>query len=138
MVPTFWLFLADQLHAGKIRATKRVYDELTEKNDKLAEWCKLRKSKGLCITPSKEVQECYKFIISPHVTTKYRPQDVSVFHRSADGWVIAQAMVSGDTVVTLEVREATKTKIKIPIICKDLGVKYTDPYEMLRELGWKA
>jgi len=58
------------------------------------------------------------------------------FLDGADPWIIAQAKVRGDVVVTHEkLVNDESTKVKIPNICVQFGVKYVDTYKMLRELG---
>jgi hypothetical protein len=88
LVPQFWNFLDAQLDIGTIRMSKLTYDEIVAGNDSLAAWCKKRKSRGLCISPNKEVQEHYG-TITAHVSAlpKYKPHHVSEFLKGADGWV---------------------------------------------------
>jgi len=134
--PQFWAFLEVQLAKGNIKVTKFVYDELTVKgNDDLAKWCKLRKTKGLCISPTKDVQDCYRLLISPFVTANFSPIDVNIFHASADGWIIAHALIDSGVVVTNEIKERTKTAIKIPNICEKLNVRCIDTFQMIRDFG---
>lgn len=136
-VPQFWTFLSSQLEAGVIKASKLVYEELIKGNDDLANWCKQRKAKGLCVSPNEDVQKCYAKI-AVHVFAKYSQHQASIFLNGADGWVIAHALVDGDTVVSLELPKRTKTAIKIPTVCKVLGVKCIDTYDMLDSLDFKA
>jgi hypothetical protein len=136
-VPQFWSFLSEKLDKGDIRVSKLTYDEITTGKDELAEWAKRRKSKGMAISPSKLVQEKYQVVCAYVASAGYRPNQVHQFLSGADGWVIAHAMADGGTVVTQEVRERTKTAIKIPALCKALGVRCIDTYDMLDELDFK-
>ncbi|MGD9590607.1 MAG: DUF4411 family protein [Pyrinomonadaceae bacterium] len=137
-VPQFWIFLSEKLDEGEIRVAKLTYQEITTGKDQLSDWAKLRKSKGMCVSPSKEVQEKYAEICTHVASSGYHQNQIHEFLKGADGWVIAHAMVEGGTVVTQEVRDRTKTAIKIPILCKALGVRCIDTYEMLDELDFRA
>ena len=107
-VPQFWSFLSDHLEKGNIKASKLVYEELTKGKDELVDWCKPRKTKGLCISPDKDVQENYGKIVA-HVmaSPKHSLAQKNTFLNSADGWVIAHAMTDGGTVVSLEINKTT-------------------------------
>jgi hypothetical protein len=57
---SFWEWLAGQVQAGNIVAPRRVYREVAENQkhqDEVAKWVKHRREKGLCILPSRRVQE---------------------------------------------------------------------------------
>lgn len=136
MVPGFWVFLAEHLELGNIKSPKLVYDELTDGNDLLAQWCKHRRNVGIRTNASKEVQDCYRKI-SNHVHTKYKPQDALLFLKGGDGWVIAHAMATGGIVVAQESVSTKKKKVKVPTVCREFGVKCINTYEMLARLGFR-
>ena len=83
------------LEMGTIRSPKMVYDELTDGNDLLAQWCKHRR-KNLSVRANKDVRECFRQIAN-HVHGKYRPAKAYEFLGGADGWVIAHAMEMGNS-----------------------------------------
>lgn len=57
---------------------------------------------------------------------------------SADYKLIAHAMATGSTVVTREQPAPdSKEKIKIPDVCKDFNVAWTDPFSLYRALGMR-
>jgi hypothetical protein len=62
----------------------------------------------------------------------YEPAAVNTFLQVADYYLVAQALVNGDTVVTHEIASSSTKKIKIPDACIALGIKCVTPYEMLR------
>lgn len=136
-VPQFWAFLSAQLELGTIKVPKVVYDELVKINDELAAWCKTRKTKGLCIHPDKNVQTCYRQVAT-HVMSKYADHHANEFLRGGDGWVIAHAMAEGGIVVTQESENSKKKKVKVPTVCKALGVRCIDTFDMLEELDFRA
>lgn len=60
---------------------------------------------------------------------------VSEFSAGADPFLIAYALTHGHTVVTNEKLAPVNThKVKIPNVCQNFGVEYTDPFKMLRAL----
>lgn len=68
----------------------------------------------------------------------YTQAAVNVFLKSADYWLVAQAHALQFTVVTHEKPEPeSKKKVKIPDACNVLGVRYAQPWEMLRSEGAK-
>ena len=48
-------------------------------------------------------------------------------------YLVGQGLASGDTVVTQEVPSGSQKKIKIPDACISLGVKFMNPFTMLRK-----
>jgi hypothetical protein len=115
-----------------------VYEEIMDGADDLTAWCKKRKAKGFCISPSKAVQEHYGKVIA-HVNNdkKYKAHHVAEFLKGADGWVIAHAWESKGIVVTEELTTGSTTKIKVPTVSKALGVRWCNTFEMLKHLNAK-
>jgi hypothetical protein len=130
--PGFWSFLSAQIEAGQIRSPKIVYDELTRGNDELAQWCKQRREKGLCVGANKAVHDYYTAIAN-HVIKKYGQRKASEFLRGGDGWVIAHAMETGPNgiVVTQESTRHSNAKVKVPTVCKEFGVPCISTFQML-------
>jgi hypothetical protein len=138
LVPKFWDFLDAQLDIGTVRMSRLTYDEILSGNDDLATWCKKRKTRGLCVSPSKTVQEHYGKVTA-HVNSlpKYKTHHVAEFLRGADGWVIAHAWEDKGIVVTEELTTGTASKIKVPTVAKALGVKWCNTFDMLKTLEAK-
>jgi hypothetical protein len=133
--PKFWSFLSAEMEKGTIRVSKMVYDEVSGGDDDLAKWCKQRREKGLCIRPSKAVQDCYGKQVATYVSGgRWKPHHVSEFLRGGDGWVIAHAIESDGIVVTEESDKSHNAKIKIPTVCKALDVECIATHEMLDRL----
>ncbi len=130
----FWSFLAAQLEKGQIGSPKIVYDELTRGNDELAQWCKQRREKGLCVAASREVHAHFTTIAN-HVIGKYGQRKAAEFLRGGDAWVIAHAMEDGPNgiVVTQESTRHSNAKIKVPTVCKELGVPCISTFQMLED-----
>jgi hypothetical protein len=53
----FWAYLSHKVDERIVRAPKMVYDEITNGDDRLADWFKEREHRGLCVNASPEVWE---------------------------------------------------------------------------------
>jgi predicted transport protein len=135
LVPSFWAFLEVQLKLGTVRMPKMSFQEITDGNDELAKWCKERRNIGyFCVKSShRDVQSRYE-VIAEHVAKKYKPHQVAEFLKGADGWVIAHALESHGYVVTDENRRYP-SKVKIPIVAKDIGGTWKTLFDMCKELN---
>jgi len=56
----------------------------------------------------------------------------SLFLQIADYYLVAQALAGSHVVVTHEQPQNSVNRIKIPNVCIECGVKYINPFEMLR------
>jgi hypothetical protein len=135
LVPKFWTFIEEQLRIGTIRMPKISFDEITDGNDDLAKWCKRRKDVGhfCCKSSGKDVQESFR-LVAEHVATKYKPHAAADFLKGADGWVIAHALASNGIVVTEELKNNYKSKVKIPTVAKALRAPWRATHEMCKEM----
>ncbi len=132
--PAFWRWLDGQAEAGSVSSSSIVLSEILKGKDELAEWCRARRTSGLFPAPDRDVQAVYTQIaevVYDNYTAKYAQH----FLAGADGWVIAQAKISGSKVVTFEQRvPPTAHKVKIPNISDRFGVRCVTLYSMLRSL----
>jgi hypothetical protein len=135
LVPRFWTLIEEQLKAGSIRMPKMCFDEVTDGTDELAKWCKHRKNIGYfcCKSSGKDVQDSYG-VVAEYVAKNHSPHAAADFLKGADGWVIAHAMATSGFVVTEELRNKYKSKIKIPIVAKALRTPWKATHEMCREM----
>ena len=139
LVPGFWNFIETNLKSGTIRMPKVCFDEITDGSDWLVGWCKDRRTIGyFCVKSSahKDVHRCMT-IVSDHVVATYSGPSAADFLKGGDPWVIAYAMATGGFVVTEELRNTYKTKVKIPTVAKQLRVPWKATHEMCRELKAK-
>ena len=66
----------------------------------------------------------------------YDPPAVAKFlSDAADSYLVAHALAEGHIVVTEEIPAKTRTKIKIPDACRELGVDVMSTFSMLRKEG---
>lgn len=138
----FWSFLDRQVTAGKIRSSTKIYDEILKRednHDKLALWVKTRKTTGMFIAPTGNVQKGYGEI-ADYVMEKYsqRPAKAAHFLSGGDGWIIAHAKCDGGTVVSHESRvDQSSMTPKIPNVCREFKVPCIRLAQMLTTLGFK-
>ena len=134
--PGFWSFIDAQVKAGRIRAPKMVYREILHyegANDELTKWVKNRRNSGLFVDEDGPVQKAMTEV-SDHVMKTYEEHHAAEFLRGADPWLVAHAKVSSAVVVTFEKRQPGASRVKIPNVCAELGIRFVDPYDMLEEL----
>jgi hypothetical protein len=134
IVPAFWEFLDKKAEEGIIFTSTFVYDELKKGSDELAKWAVDRRRSKFFVDANEECQRVFGSIAN-YVNSEYEPYNSNHFLSVADPWIIALSKCSNAVVVTHEVLVAPNSaKIKIPNICKQFDVKFTDPYKMLRKL----
>lgn len=128
LCPGFWKWLDIAFAGGVLLSVKQVRDELLQRDDKLALWCKSR-SKMFVETNDKGTFESMK-ILSSWVYEHYQPAAQATFLGAADFALVAFACAHNHTVVTTEV-EAGGLQVKIPNACNFMEVKHINPFEML-------
>lgn len=132
--PGFWKWLEQE--NGRIGSIANIGEELMRKDDGLREWVSDIIDPTFFTTAyDREVQENYQ-IISQYVADNYEPAHASSFLSGADPWLIAFALTHGCVVVTHETLVGPGAKkVKIPNICNKFGVRWVDPFAMLKSMG---
>lgn len=133
-VPAFWDWL-DRSHANNIVwSTTKVRQELADGNDELADWIQDRDS--LFLAADSTVISSMQQLATWASSASFTASAVSEFFSVADFELVAFAHAQDFTVVTHERPQPNARKrIFIPDACVALGVKWTDPYTMLRACG---
>ncbi len=137
IAPGFWEQLVEKA-SGKIIIIEEVQKEILKGQDILVEWYETEKTKFQILgIPDQDVIESYKKIInSVNDNEQYKQSVKDKFASSADSWLCAHGLASGETIVTLEKYEAeSKKKIKIPNVCEEFGINYIDLLQFMREIG---
>ena len=129
----FWGLLSSKIAEGSVCSPLQVYEELLkgEAGDHLIKFGKSRP--GMQIFGNRAVQDAYR-VVTGHIAATYEAKKWSEFLGGGDAWVIAFAMSLGGTVVTEE-SSSRKKKIRIPVVCGDLVVSFTDIAGMLNYFG---
>jgi len=142
IAPPFWSFLDERTKIDEIRSSTKIYDEILrreDKSDRLTLWVKNRRTSGLFVAPTRDVQKVYGQI-ADHTMEKYsqRRAKAAEFLSGGDGWIIAHAKCDGGTVVSHESRvDKSSMTPKIPNVCTAFEVPCIGLAEMLRKLGFK-
>jgi hypothetical protein len=142
IAPPFWSFLDEQVEAGTIRTSTRIYEEILkweDSHDRLSRWVKHRRTTGMFVHPQRDVQEVYRQI-ADRVNERYseRPPKVSEFLRGGDGWIIAHAKCDEGIVVSHESRvDRSSMTPKIPNVCTLFEVECISLREMLQRLKFR-
>jgi hypothetical protein len=131
--PAFWDWLDVNNERGKVFSVEKVGDELVAGNDELAEWAS-RQGRSFFLAPDPSMlptlAQVSTWAASPD--RSYEPAAVNLFLQKADYHIVSYALAHEHIVITHEVPANSKRKLKIPDVCKGLGVKCMNPYEMLR------
>ena len=133
LCPTFWDLLNQLGQESRVFLPEAIYDEIVNTDDELSKW--LQKSKIPVKPIDGKVGECLKKIYSANPEHQYIVSSNGI-HSAGDPWVIAHAMNEDATVVTKEIKDVyTKpTKIKIPHVCDNMGIRWINDFEFAEEL----
>lgn len=142
LCPDYWDVLNELGKQGRIFIPEEVKNEIVvadnpdKTEDDLSKW--IKRSTIPIHKPTEKVIECWQQILQANPLHKLLVDNIK--GRSlADPWVISHAMNMNATLVTKENFEtALNTKrIKIPNVCENMGVRWIDDFEFVKELGLK-
>ncbi|HOI25418.1 MAG TPA: DUF4411 family protein [Caldisericia bacterium] len=136
--PDYWCILNELGQRNIIFMPKEVFNEIDSSKDELTKWLK-ESSIPVHSTDN---------IVTGNVTRIFEanPLHINLVQESkgkslADPWVIAHAMKNKATVVTKENKSnysnPNPKKIHIPDVCENMGIRWIDDYQMVKELGIK-
>jgi len=138
---TFWEKVKQLANEGKIISIDKVKNELYDKNDELEIWCKENLPKDFFKSSSDVITSTYPLVIEWANSRRdhFLEKAINEFLDAdeADAFLIAYVLFDNENkiLVTQEKSDPLqKSKIKIPDVCENLGVKSIDTIEMLREL----
>lgn len=131
LCPGFWRWVTGAMSNGTVRSVDAVRAELEAKDDELSAWVK-DGATDLFLSPTQASMVGMARVMGT-VTPKYEKPSVDAFARKADAVLIAHALAHQYTVVTEEGSAPHSTKkIKIPDVCRLLGVACVDTFSLLR------
>ena len=139
--PGFWEWLERDITDGLIHSIEPVYVELMKGNDDLKDWVDRYKYtdcflKVEDIDTQKAYRDIAKWVYSPDLG--YTDTAISEFFNVADSWLIAKAISTDSSIVTLERYDPNiKRRIKIPNVCKQFDVEYINTIDLLRKMNVK-
>ena len=132
--PGYWDALDSLGAQQRIFVAEEVYSEIVRTEDDLCVW--LKASRIPVHKISEDVTKCLKQIYD--TDPSHRLLVDSTKGRSlADPWVIAHAMSAKGVVVTKEekVTAVNSNRIKIPNVCDNMGIKWINDFDFIREVG---
>ncbi|MDB5208220.1 MAG: hypothetical protein JWR72_3295 [Flavisolibacter sp.] len=134
LCPSYWELLSQLGVQKKIFIPDAVYIEIVRTEDGLSQW--LKQSQITVQKIDGAISECLRKIYAANPSHQYIVANGGQ-HSAADPWVIAHAMNAGAVVVTKEHKDVfTKpTKIKIPHICDNMGIRWINDFEFVTELN---
>ena len=130
--PAFWDWLDRESRAGLVVSIDKVRDEIEAGGDELVDWAKARRDSMFPPLGPETL---------PHLTTiaawvqsrAYSQAAINTFLQEADYYLVGRALAHSDVVVTQELpAPGSKNNIKIPDVCIGVGVRFMNPYQMLR------
>lgn len=131
LCPGFWDWIRSAYSEGTVLSVDQVRQELAASNDDLSQWVKTMPT-SFFKSPDVSTTQGMRNLSRWTQQSNYEQTAILTFLQGADYYLIAEAMASGFTVVTHEVRANTSKKITIPNACDEVQVNCISPYEMLR------
>lgn len=136
--PGFWDFLLHRHQAGRLISLDRVHAEI-DPGDALHRWVRSTAPATLfASTQDAEVGRNFGALAAwVQGNGQFTQAAKDEFARVPDGWLVAYAQARPDhIVVTMEDRaDGAKKKVPLPNVCLQCGVRYTDTFTMVKELG---
>jgi hypothetical protein len=130
--PAFWDWILARHQEGSVFSIEKVKDELVVGDDELAEWAKSREP-SFFSSPDASVLPALATTTNWAVgEERYEQVAVNGFLQHTDYYLVATTLAKGHVVVSHEVPSNSPKKIKIPDACISLGIKFVNPFEMLR------
>ncbi|PDT33884.1 MULTISPECIES: DUF4411 family protein [Rhizobiaceae] len=134
--PEFWDWLVHMGEAGEIKVPVEILEEITEGSE-IGRW--LSEADNYSVL---RLDEDVDPALVQAVIEKYAPDlnDAEVIEIGRDPFLIAYAMAlpANRIVVTVEASKpsAKRANRRIPDVCKDLGVKWCNSFEMMTALNF--
>ena len=128
--PAFWEWLKHCNEKYTIFSIEKVWEEIEAGNDELVQWTEQCDDNFfLKLTPKifKNYDSVRKW-----AERNFKTNQVRTFLGAADAYLIAYAMGTEHTIVTLEKHGSKKKKITIPQACKQWKIECISPFEMLK------
>ena len=134
LCPDYWDVLIGLGKQGSIFLPEVVFEEITRTDDDLSKW--LKRSNIPIYKVTEPVTICLQKIYAQNPMHKNLVDNIKT-RSLADPWVIAHAMNEKATVVTKEekVIAINSSRIKIPNVCDNMGVRWINDFEFIQELG---
>jgi hypothetical protein len=137
--PGFWDWVADEHTKGALLSIQEVKKELEGGRDELADWAGKVIPASFFVRPTAEVVTT-QAVVSQWVNAQgtYSQQEKAKFLSKADPWLVAEAIQNKHQIITFEEQvPANSTKVKIPNVATNFGVKTLNLYDVIEASGAK-
>jgi len=144
LVSKFWDDIERKIVDGSIIIMDKVYDELIAGDDELSTWLLNITNLNKISHKDPGIVSVYGEILDYIQTSELYTQKALLEwsgNRIADPWLIACAKTNIQTLVTFEAssgginKKNPSSNPKIPDICKQFNVNYTNLFDMMRKLS---
>jgi hypothetical protein len=136
--PGFWDCLLQQYKAGRIVSVDKVRGEILA-GDALYQWARSSAPASFfASTQEAAVSGHFAALVTwVQAQSQFLPAAKNEFAQVADGWLVAYAQAhKNHVVVTMEEHAPhAKKRVPLPNVCLQFGVRYTDTFTMLKDLG---
>ena len=140
--PEFWDWLVHVGEAGEIKVPVEILEEITEGSE-IGRWLSEADNYSVLRLDEDVDPALVQAVIEKYATDL---NDAEVIEIGRDPFLIAYAMARPDDriVVTVEASKpsAKRANRRIPDVCKDLGVRWCNSFEMMTALnfttGWRS
>jgi len=135
LCPGFWNWLASANAAGTVLSIEPVLQEIRDGSDDLTVWANARPPSFFVPVDAAAASQLSR-VVQWVQQADFREDAKRDFLAKADPVLIAYALAHGCTLATHEVHiEGEKRKVKIPTVCRALGVNFVRTFQMLTSEG---
>lgn len=141
--PGFWDWLDQQNKSSVVYSIDRIYLELVDRGDDIANWAKQRSTSFFLPSDNSitlSMRTISTWLVSASATgSPFTRPAVNKFMGSADPFLIAHALANRHTLVTEETANQSNqtSKVKIPTVCQHFNIPCITLHEALRATGAK-
>lgn len=135
--PGFWDWVATEHAKGALCSIEKVKAELEDGQDELANWAAKVIPAPFFVRPTAQVVTT-QAVVSQWVNAQpiYSPHEKAKFLSKADPWLVAEAIQNKHQIITFEEQvPANSTKVKIPNVATNFGVKTLNLYDVIEASG---
>jgi len=133
--PGFWKWLESEIARGTFIIIDKVYDELSNYESQTCEWLRDRNLKKHIVKTDdllpmlKEIKQTVSEMRFNR--DRYSESAINEFFKVADSSIVAYALKQRETIVSNEKPGKSVKSIKIPDVCKELGLKHIYNHQLL-------
>lgn len=142
VIQSFWVKVKQLAEEGKIKSIDKVKNEIysnASHEDELKDWCENNLPNNFFLDTGSSVNDYTEIVVwANSMNHFFKRSAIEEFLTTdlADPWLVAYAKSHNCTIVTYEKSEPNrKSRIKIPEVCNQFGVRYINTVDLLRELN---